>query len=115
MVVFNADWCPACQNMGERWNMFGHWCKDRCKGATCKHVKVGRVDITVSPFLTGRVMISNLPTIFHIKDGVWRNYGRGPRKTRDLQYFVEKKQWKRFEPYFWFDPGKDIYPKYYKH
>ena len=53
MVVFNADWCPACLNMGERWNMFGHWCKDRCKGATCKQVKVGRVDITVSPFMTG--------------------------------------------------------------
>ena len=57
MVEFYVDWCPACQNMGERWNMFGDWCTDRCKGATCKHVNVGRVDITVSPFLTGKVII----------------------------------------------------------
>jgi hypothetical protein len=39
--------------MVERWNKFGHWCKDRCKGAMCKDIKVGRVDITVSPFMTG--------------------------------------------------------------
>jgi hypothetical protein len=69
----------------------------------------------IHPCQTGRAFILTWPTIFHIKDGVWRNYGRGPRKTRDLQYFIEKKQWKRFEPYFWFDPGKDIYPMYYKH
>ena len=53
MVEFYADWCPACQKMEESWNKFGDWCKDRCKGAMCKHVKVGRVDITVSPFMAG--------------------------------------------------------------
>ena len=107
MVSFNSDWCPACLKMENRWNYFGDWCKDHDIG-------VGKVDIAASPVLTGRAFILTWPTIFHIKDGVWRNYGRGPRKTRDLQYFIEKKQWKRFEPYFWFDPGKDIYPKYYK-
>ena len=55
MVEFYANWCPACQKMEESWNKFGDWCTDRCKGATCKETRVGRVDITVSPFLTGRV------------------------------------------------------------
>jgi hypothetical protein len=102
MVAFNSDWCPACLKMEDRWNYFGDWCKDHDIG-------VGKVDIALSPVLTGRAFILTWPTIFHIKDGVWRDYGRGTRKTRDLQYFIEQKQWKRFEPYFWFDPGKDIY------
>ena len=55
MVEFYANWCPACQKMEESWNKFGDWCTDRCKGATCNETRVGRVDITVSPFLTGRV------------------------------------------------------------
>ena len=54
MVEFYADWCPACQKMEESWNKFGDWCTDRCKGATCNETRVGRVDITVSPFLTGK-------------------------------------------------------------
>ena len=109
MVEFYADWCPACQKMEESWNKFGDWCKDRCKGATCKETRVGRVDITVSPFLTGRVMISNLPTIFHIKDGVWRDYGNKKRQTNNLRDFIKHKKWENIKPFFWLDPGKDVF------
>ena len=109
MVEFYANWCPACQKMEESWNKFGDWCTDRCKGATCNETRVGRVDITVSPFLTGRVMISNLPTIFHIKDGVWRDYGNKKRQTNNLRDFIKHKKWKNIEPFYWLDPGKDVF------
>ena len=108
MVVLYADWCLACQKMECSWNFFGDWCKDR-------GIKVGRVDMTVSPVLTGRTLTSQLPTIFHIKDGVWRTFGPGSRKIEDLLDFIEQEQWKRLEPIIWLDPGKDIYPKYYNH
>jgi len=98
MVVLYADWCLACQKMECRWNLFGDWCKER-------GIKVGRIDMTVSPVLTGRTLISKLPTIFHIKDGVWRNFGPGSRKTEDLHYLIEQEQWKRLEPIIWLDPG----------
>lgn len=98
MVVLYADWCLACQKMECSWNFFGDWCKDR-------GIKVGRVDMTVSPVLTGRTLTSQLPTIFHIKDGVWRNFGPGTRKTNDLLYLIEQEQWKKLEPIVWLDPG----------
>ena len=60
MVEFYAPWCPACQSMKKTWNEFGEWSKDLDIG-------VGMVDITLSPVLTGRCLITALPTIFHIK------------------------------------------------
>ena len=108
MVVLHAYWCEACQKMECRWNFFGNWCKEH-------GIKVGTIDMTVSPVLTGRTLISQLPTIFHIKDGVWRNFGAGSRKLKNLQFLIEQEQWKGLEPIIWLDPGKDIYSKYYKH
>jgi len=49
-------------------------------------------------------LISQLPTIFHIKYGVWRTFGPGSRKIEDLLYLIEQEQWKRLEPIIWFLP-----------
>ena len=54
-------------------------------------------------------MISSTPTIFHIKDGVWRDYGNGKRKKKDLQDFIRLKKWETIEPFYFLDPGKDIF------
>ena len=90
MVEFYAPWCPACQSMKKTWNEFGEWSKDLDIG-------VGMVDITLSPVLTGRCLITALPTIFHIKDGVFRQF-RGSRSIKDFLDFIEEKQWERIEP-----------------
>jgi len=90
MVEFYAPWCPACQSLKPTWNEFGGWSKDL-------DISVGMVDITTSPVLTGRCLITALPTIFHIKDGVFRQF-RGSRSTKDFLDFVEDKQWESIEP-----------------
>ena len=54
-------------------------------------------------------MISSLPTIFHIKDGVWRDFGNGKRKKKDLQDFIKLKKWETIEPFYFLDPGKDVF------
>jgi hypothetical protein len=54
-------------------------------------------------------MISSLPTIFHIKDGVWRDFGNGKRKKKDLQDFIRLKKWETIEPFYFLDPGKDFF------
>ena len=102
MVAFNSDWCPACLKMENRWNYFGDWCNDH-------EIAVGKVDIAASPVLTGRAFILTWPTIFHIKDGVWRDFGNGKRKKKDLQDFIKLKKWETIEPFYFLDPGKDIF------
>ena len=52
-----APWCPACQSLKPNWNEFAGWSKDI-------DIQIGAVDITQSPVLTGRCLITALPTIF---------------------------------------------------
>merc|ERR1712156_875706 len=90
MVEFYAPWCPACKSMTKTWNEFGEWSKDLDIG-------VGKTDITLSPILTGRCLITALPTIFHVKNGVFRQF-RGNRQIEDFLAFVEEKHWEKIEP-----------------
>merc|ERR1712241_1635865 len=70
MVEFAAPWCPACRALQPTWEEFAGWSEDL-------EVGVGQVDVTASPGLSGRFMVTALPTIFHVKDGVFRQYRSG--------------------------------------
>ena len=52
-----APWCPACRGLQPIWDEFGGWSEDLDIG-------VGQVDVTSSPGLSGRFMVTALPTIF---------------------------------------------------
>lgn len=43
------------------------------------------------------IMLSALPTIFHVKEGVFRLY-KGPRNKEDFLSYVEEKKWEQVEP-----------------
>uniref|UniRef100_A0A2L2Y7A7 Thioredoxin-related transmembrane protein 1 n=1 Tax=Parasteatoda tepidariorum TaxID=114398 RepID=A0A2L2Y7A7_PARTP len=90
MVEFYAPWCPACQQLQPLWKEFAQWSDDLS-------IKVGSVDVTTSPGLSGRFMITALPTIFHVKDGVFRQY-RGARDKDSFISFVEEKKWTSIDP-----------------
>ncbi|OXA60313.1 thioredoxin-related transmembrane protein 1 [Folsomia candida] len=90
MVEFFAPWCPACRSLQPIWEDFASWSNDL-------GIKVGQVDITSSPGLSGRFMITALPTIFHVKDGQFRQY-KGPRSKEEFLGFVEEKRWETLEP-----------------
>ncbi|ODM94221.1 Thioredoxin-related transmembrane protein 1 [Orchesella cincta] len=83
MVEFFAPWCPACRSLQPVWEDFSSWGRDL-------GIQVGQVDITSSPGLT-------LPTIFHVKEGVFRQY-KGPRTKEDFLSYVEEKKWESVEP-----------------
>lgn len=89
MVEFFAPWCPACRGLQPTWEEFSTWSDDL-------EVGVAQVDVTESPGLSGRFMVTALPTIFHVKDGVFRQY-RGARDKDSLISFVEDRRWETVE------------------
>jgi len=90
MIEFFAPWCPACRGLQPTWEDFAGWSEDLDIG-------IGQVDVTTSPGLSGRFMVTALPTIFHVKDGVFRQY-RGARDKDSFISFVEDKKWSGVEP-----------------
>ncbi|XP_053316806.1 thioredoxin-related transmembrane protein 4 isoform X2 [Spea bombifrons] len=90
MLKFHAPWCPACQQIQAEWESFGQ--TSRALG-----IKVGKVDVTQEPGLSGRFFVTTLPTFFHIKDGVFRRY-YGSRMVDELHAFISEQKWKLVEP-----------------
>merc|ERR1711970_1572330 len=90
MVEFFAPWCPACKALKPIWSDFAGWSEDL-------EIGIGQVDVTTSPGLSGRFMVTALPTIFHVKDGVFRQY-RGAREKDSFISFVEDRKWSGVEP-----------------
>merc|ERR1712037_142997 len=98
MVEFMAPWCPACRALQPIWEDFSGWTEDL-------EIGVGQVDVTSSPGLSGRFMVTALPTIFHVKNGVFRQY-RGARDKDSFISFVEDKKWNQVEEVSaWKDPS----------
>ncbi|XP_074069455.1 thioredoxin-related transmembrane protein 1 isoform X1 [Macrotis lagotis] len=98
MIEFYAPWCPACQNLQPEWEDFAEWGEDL-------KVNIAKVDVTEQPGLSGRFIITALPTIYHCRDGEFRRY-QGPRTKEDFISFINDEQWKSIEPISsWFGPG----------
>lgn len=90
MIEFFAPWCPACKNLAPVWERYASTAKD-------VNVHVAKIDVTTSPSLSGRFFVTALPTIYHVKDGEFRQY-RGTRDAEALLYFLKKKSWQSIEP-----------------
>ncbi|XP_025907301.1 thioredoxin-related transmembrane protein 1 [Nothoprocta perdicaria] len=98
MVEFYAPWCPACQNLQPEWEKFAEWGEDL-------EVNIAKVDVTEQPGLSGRFIITALPTIYHCKDGEFRRY-QGARTKTDFINFISDQEWKSIEPVSsWFGPS----------
>ncbi|XP_028837376.1 thioredoxin-related transmembrane protein 1-like isoform X2 [Denticeps clupeoides] len=98
MIEFFAPWCPACRQLQPVWSEFAEWGDDM-------GVNIAKVDVTEQPGLSGRFIITALPTIYHCKDGVFRRY-QGPRNKDDFLSFIDEKKWQNIEPVSsWFGPS----------
>ncbi|KAJ8341764.1 hypothetical protein SKAU_G00340550 [Synaphobranchus kaupii] len=83
-------WCPACQQIKEEWDTFSQHSAEL-------DVSVGKVDVTQQPGLSGRFLVTTLPTIFHAKDGNVRRY-LSSRTVEDFQSYIIEKKWEVVEP-----------------
>uniref|UniRef100_A0A8C6X9H0 Thioredoxin related transmembrane protein 4 n=1 Tax=Naja naja TaxID=35670 RepID=A0A8C6X9H0_NAJNA len=90
MVEFYAPWCPVCQQMELAWEAFARNSKEL-------ELSVGKVDVTQEPGVSGRFLVTTLPTIYHAKDGVFRRY-RGSKTLEDLESYILERKWESIEP-----------------
>ncbi|XP_072045706.1 thioredoxin-related transmembrane protein 1-like [Amphiura filiformis] len=84
LVEFYAPWCPACKALGPTWDAVGDWAADL-------DINVAAVDVTEEAGLSGRFMITSLPSIYHVIDGEFRRY-MGPRTENDIITFIEDRK-----------------------
>lgn len=90
MIEFYAPWCPACRALQSTWEEFSTWTEDLSLNG------IAQVDVTTSPGLSGRFLVTALPTIIHVKDGEFRVY-RGSRDKDAFISFIEDQKWKEIE------------------
>jgi len=88
LIEFFAPWCPACRALQPRWDKLAKDVKDLNE----MRVKIAKCDVTNNPWLTGRMMIASLPSIFHIKNKEYRKYA-GSRHAEDIYDYLLKKKW----------------------
>ncbi|XP_059045847.1 thioredoxin-related transmembrane protein 1-like [Achroia grisella] len=92
MVEFYAPWCPACNALAPAWKELS----TRANQKTLT-VRTAAVDVTKSPGLSGRFVVTALPTIYHVKEGEFRQY-KGPRDAEAMLSYVEQQRWKQSDP-----------------
>ncbi|XP_010904527.1 thioredoxin-related transmembrane protein 4 isoform X2 [Esox lucius] len=90
MIKFVAPWCPACAQLKEQWERFSHL-------AAAMGVSVGEVDVTQQPGLSGRFLVTTLPTIFHAKEGSVRRYV-SVREVEEFRAYIANRKWEEVEP-----------------
>ncbi|XP_066535988.1 thioredoxin-related transmembrane protein 1 isoform X4 [Hoplias malabaricus] len=59
MIEFFAPWCPACQQLQPVWNEIAELAEDL-------GINIAKVDVTEQPGLSGRFIITALPTIYQM-------------------------------------------------
>uniref|UniRef100_A0A0V0JCP1 Thioredoxin-related transmembrane protein 1 n=1 Tax=Schistocephalus solidus TaxID=70667 RepID=A0A0V0JCP1_SCHSO len=103
LVEFYAPWCPACQLLQPEWNRLASVAPDL-------GIKVAKLDCTVEASVAMIFTITSLPTIYHIKDGVFRLV-KGKRMSEELKHFVETQSYELIEPETWpYSPGAFYMP-----
>ena len=100
-VKFYAPWCPACSSIKQDWNKMDEYLE-------ALGVNLAEANVEDDPLFSGRFFVSKLPTIYHIKDGVFREYN-GRRNFDSMLEFIEDRGYEELDPVpFYKDPKSSI-------
>jgi len=93
-----APWCGACKSMAPAWTRLGDWAQD-------KEYNIAEIDITVGHNFANELLVTRIPTLFHVKNGVWTSYS-GARHLETWKQFLMENQSEDLEPMAWYrKPG----------
>ena len=94
-----APWCGACKSIAKSWIDLGTWSEGR-------NYNIGEIDITEGHSLSNELLVSRIPTLYHVKNGEFRVYRAGSRDVDSWKRFLENNEWERIEPLSWYrKPG----------
>ncbi|VDP75176.1 unnamed protein product [Echinostoma caproni] len=101
-----APWCPACRQFGPIWEDFSR--------TPNMGVQIAAIDVTESPVLSFLFFINRLPTIFHAKNGVYRQYD-GSRTLDDLKTYVFENGYTTVTPVPWYFSPSSRHMQFFCH
>ncbi|KAK4469277.1 hypothetical protein MN116_006845 [Schistosoma mekongi] len=93
LVKFHAPWCPACRQFSPIWQQL----YDDSSISTF----MADVDVTESPVLSFIFFVKRLPTVYHVKNGLFRVY-EGERTFDDLKGYLKSEKYETETPLPWY-------------
>ncbi|CAH8494698.1 unnamed protein product [Schistosoma mattheei] len=93
LVKFHAPWCPACRQFSPIWQQLSD--------DSSINAFVADVDVTESPVLSFIFFVKRLPTVYHVKNGLFRVYD-GARTLDDLRVYVKSEKYETETPLPWY-------------
>eukprot|EP01123_Difflugia_compressa_P008473 TRINITY_DN2537_c0_g1_i1.p1 TRINITY_DN2537_c0_g1~~TRINITY_DN2537_c0_g1_i1.p1 ORF type:complete len:250 (+),score=29.11 TRINITY_DN2537_c0_g1_i1:37-786(+) len=93
MYEIYAPWCGHCKRLESTWSDLSN---------QLKQTRVARTNGEIHKDIAIRFLVTAYPSLFHIKDGVVRQYPtENGREVKDFELFA-KQGWKEVSPFGWY-------------
>ena len=89
-----APWCGACKSIAKSWDELGVWAEET-------DFNISEIDITLGYSLAHQLLVHRIPTLYHVKDGVFRQY-QGGRDVSAWKKFLLEQGSEGIEPMSWY-------------
>lgn len=94
IVDFYATWCSVCKRFEPEFDRVAEWATSRSDNT----LQFASVNAEINVGMAARFLISAIPTVYYIKDGVAYLYEKPPMHD-PLKTFIENKEYESVQPW----------------